>query len=134
MQTGFGTDRPSHGPRSRGCPGGLRGRRAGLPTERVRFHRGFPAELQRRGLASRRLAMKRGRPFEPGNKLGRGRPPGSRNKKTLIIQEILAKEDRRLREKIKAGRRRGEEARRCRGELDPPPSGPLAETRRLRFL
>ena len=33
--------------------------------------------------------MKRGRPFEPGNKLGRGRPPGSRNKKTLIIQEIL---------------------------------------------
>jgi hypothetical protein len=34
-------------------------------------------------------AMKRGRPFEPGNKLGRGRPPGSRNKKTLIIQEIL---------------------------------------------
>ena len=78
--------------------------------------------------------MKRGRPFEPGNKLGRGRPPGSRNKKTLIIQEILAKEDRRLREKIKAGRRRVEEARRARGELAPPPSGPLAEARRLRFL
>ena len=33
--------------------------------------------------------MKRGRPFEPGNKFGRGRPPGSRNKKTLVIQEIL---------------------------------------------
>src|SRR2546425_12528939 len=134
MQTGFGTDRPSHGPRSRGCPGGLRGRRAGLPTERVRFHRGFPAELQRRGLASRRLAMKRGRPFEPGNKLGRGRPPGSRNKKTLIIQEILAKEDRRLREKIKAGRRRVEEARPARSDVYPAARGRAAAGRRRRLL
>ena len=25
----------------------------------------------------------RGRPFEPGNKMGRGRPPGSRNKKSI---------------------------------------------------
>ena len=33
--------------------------------------------------------MKRGRPFEPGNKFGRGRPRGSRNKKTLILQELL---------------------------------------------
>jgi hypothetical protein len=33
--------------------------------------------------------MKRGRPFEPGNKFGRGRPKGSRNKKTLVIQELL---------------------------------------------
>jgi hypothetical protein len=29
-----------------------------------------------------------GRPFEPGNKMGKGRPPGSRNKKT-IFQEAL---------------------------------------------
>ena len=29
-----------------------------------------------------------GRPFEPGNKMGRGRPPGSRNKKT-VYQELL---------------------------------------------
>lgn len=33
--------------------------------------------------------MKRGRPFEPGNKFGRGRPKGSRNKKTLILQDLL---------------------------------------------
>ncbi len=33
--------------------------------------------------------MKRGRPFEPGNEFGRGRPRGSRNKKTLILQELL---------------------------------------------
>jgi hypothetical protein len=30
----------------------------------------------------------RGKPFEPGNKLGKGRPPGSKNKKT-IFQEAL---------------------------------------------
>lgn len=33
--------------------------------------------------------MKRGRPFEPGNKFGRGRPKGSRNKRTLLLQELL---------------------------------------------
>jgi hypothetical protein len=27
--------------------------------------------------------MSRGRPFQPGNKYGRGRPPGSRNKRSL---------------------------------------------------
>jgi len=32
---------------------------------------------------------KRGRPFEPGNKLGRGRPRGSRNKTTMAAQELL---------------------------------------------
>ncbi len=33
--------------------------------------------------------MKRGRPFAPGNQFGRGRPPGSRNKKNLILQGLL---------------------------------------------
>ena len=32
----------------------------------------------------------RGRPFQPGNKFGRGRPRGSRNKKTILIEEFLA--------------------------------------------
>jgi hypothetical protein len=32
----------------------------------------------------------RGRPFKPGNKFGRGRPRGSRNKKTILIEELLA--------------------------------------------
>lgn len=31
----------------------------------------------------------RGRPFEPGNKSGRGRPKGSRNKVRLEVQQLL---------------------------------------------
>src|SRR5258706_12469311 len=31
----------------------------------------------------------RGRPFEPGNKFGRGRPHGSRNRTTLIAHEMF---------------------------------------------
>jgi len=31
----------------------------------------------------------RGRPFQPGNKCGRGRPRGSRNKRTIEWQEML---------------------------------------------
>ena len=31
----------------------------------------------------------RGRPFAPGNKLGRGRPAGSRNKATIVLQQML---------------------------------------------
>lgn len=31
----------------------------------------------------------RGRPFQPGNKLGRGRPRGSRNKASLAAQALL---------------------------------------------
>lgn len=33
--------------------------------------------------------MPKGRPFQPGNQFGRGRPRGSSNKKTLISQELL---------------------------------------------
>jgi hypothetical protein len=33
--------------------------------------------------------MTRGRPFEPGNKLGRGRPKGSRNKLNPVVQRHL---------------------------------------------
>jgi hypothetical protein len=33
--------------------------------------------------------MSRGRPFEPGNKYGRGRPPGSRNKLSIVVQRQL---------------------------------------------
>ena len=33
--------------------------------------------------------MPRGRPFQPGNNLGRGRPKGSRNRKTLLAEELL---------------------------------------------
>ena len=33
--------------------------------------------------------MPRGRPFQPGNNWGRGRPKGSRNRKTLLAEELL---------------------------------------------
>jgi len=31
----------------------------------------------------------RGRPFQPGNKFGRGRPKGSRNKQALALQKLI---------------------------------------------
>jgi hypothetical protein len=33
--------------------------------------------------------MLKGRPFQPGNQFGRGRPQGSRNKKSLIAWDLL---------------------------------------------
>jgi len=33
--------------------------------------------------------MTRGRPFEPGNKFGRGRPKGSKNKSTSVGRQLL---------------------------------------------
>lgn len=35
------------------------------------------------------MSQARGRPFAPGNKIGRGRPRGSRNKTTLFLQHTL---------------------------------------------
>lgn len=35
------------------------------------------------------MSQMRGRPFEPGNRMGRGRPKGSRNKRSTQAQEIL---------------------------------------------
>ncbi len=39
--------------------------------------------------ASKSAAKTRGRPFEKGNKLGKGRPQGSRNKVTLAVDDLL---------------------------------------------
>jgi hypothetical protein len=33
--------------------------------------------------------MTRGRPFQPGNKFGHGRPPGSRNKRTVLAEKLF---------------------------------------------
>ena|SRR6266478_652517 len=35
------------------------------------------------------MSQVRGRPFQPGNRFGRGRPKGSRNKRSAQAQEIL---------------------------------------------
>jgi len=32
---------------------------------------------------------KRGKPFAVGNRSGKGRPPGSRNKTTLMLEQVL---------------------------------------------
>lgn len=32
--------------------------------------------------------MGNGRPFQPGNKLSKGRPPGSRNKRTILLEAL----------------------------------------------
>jgi len=42
-----------------------------------------------RGCSGRPAMVRIGRPFEPGNKLGRGRPRGSRNKNSLLTRELL---------------------------------------------
>ena len=42
------------------------------------------------------IAM-RGKPFQPGNKFGRGRPPGSRNKVASALQQTLEEPDKRKR-------------------------------------
>jgi hypothetical protein len=36
------------------------------------------------------MSRPRGRPFASGNRFGRGRPRGSRNKSTVALQELLA--------------------------------------------
>ena len=35
------------------------------------------------------MGKPRGRPFQPGNSVGQGRPKGSRNKVTLLVQQLL---------------------------------------------
>jgi hypothetical protein len=42
-----------------------------------------------RGEEEKVAMMKNGRPFEPGNQFGRGRPRGSRNKRSLVAQQLL---------------------------------------------
>ncbi len=43
-------------------------------------------------LASNNAKKTRGRPFKPGNNMGRGRPQGSRNKATIMLEKIMAKD------------------------------------------
>jgi hypothetical protein len=58
------------------------------PSRWVRFRPGAPLRVHA-SMAPGKCSMKRGRPFEPGNQFGRGRPLGSRNKKTLAVQHLL---------------------------------------------
>lgn len=50
------------------------------------------------------MSTKRGRPFEPGNKFGKGRPPRSLNKKTWLVQQMLIENGPEIVEKTDSGR------------------------------
>jgi len=79
--------------------------------------------------------MKRGKPFKPGNKLGRGRPPGSRNKKSLLPQEVLSEYGDRLIRKALHVALKGDSAmlRMFLGHLLPKQAEPAVKVGPLRF-
>jgi hypothetical protein len=68
------------------------------------------------------MSEKRGRPFQPGNKCGRGRPRGSRNKKTIQWQEMLSEHGAALLKKCVLMAMQGDSAamRLCMERLLPP--------------
>jgi hypothetical protein len=68
------------------------------------------------------MSGKRGRPFQPGNKCGRGRPRGSRNKRTIEWQEMLSEHGPALLKKCVLMAMQGDSAamRLCMERLLPP--------------
>ena len=50
----------------------------------------------------------RGKPFQPGNKEGKGRPPGSLNKTTLALRELFNRDGVAIAEKILAMAKKGD--------------------------
>src|SRR5689334_13164676 len=50
----------------------------------------------------------RGRPFEPGNTIGKGRPKGSLNKSTLLVRELLAENAEEITQKVLELAKRGD--------------------------
>lgn len=63
--------------------------------------------------------MSRGRPFQPGNRFGRGRPKGSRNKSILVRRHLHEHADRLMLRNIAAALRDDTKARLwCLNELN----------------
>jgi hypothetical protein len=50
----------------------------------------------------------RGRPFEPGNTMGKGRPKGSLNKTSLLVRELLSEHAEEITEKVIASAKAGD--------------------------
>ena len=50
--------------------------------------------------ASNNAGKTRGKPFEAGNKKGRGRPAGSRNKATVMLEKLMADDGKAVVQKI----------------------------------
>jgi hypothetical protein len=68
------------------------------------------------------MSEKRGRPFQPGNQCGQGRPRGSRNKKTIQWQEMLSEHGAALLKKCVLMAMQGDRSamRLCMDRLVPP--------------
>ena len=64
----------------------------------------------------------RGKPFEPGNKYGKGRPRGSRNKKSWVLQKLLLDEGEEILSKVIALAKKGNPTamKLCMERLTPP--------------
>jgi hypothetical protein len=71
---------------------------------------------------SKNAKATRGRPFQPGNKHGRGRPEGSRNQATIALQTLLDGEGEAITRKAVEMAKRGDIAalRLCLERLVPP--------------
>jgi hypothetical protein len=68
------------------------------------------------------MSQVRGRPFGQGNKFGRGRPAGSRNKSTIALQDLLDNQGKAIIEKLVKLAGEGDKAalRLCVDRLVPP--------------
>lgn len=66
--------------------------------------------------------LKRGKPFEAGNQFGKGRPAGSRNKATLVIEQILEGKSKAVVRKLIQGALEGDPTsmRLCIDRIYPP--------------
>ena len=73
---------------------------------------------------------KRGKPFAIGNRSGKGRPVGSRNKVTLALEQLLAGDGKKILRKVDPGgfERRADVHAFVRGTIVAPPPGAVAAT------
>ena len=69
-----------------------------------------------------KIPHKRGRPFQPGNRFGHGRPAGSRNKASLLLDQLLEGEGPAILQKVIQHAKKGDRTamRLCLERLCPP--------------
>ena len=81
-----------------------------------------PNRPARRKIIKIETPHKRGRPFQPGNRFGKGRPVGSRNNATLLLDQLLEGEGPAILRKVIQRARQGDPTamRLCMERLCPP--------------
>ena len=69
------------------------------------------------------MSQVRGKPFQPGNSFGRGRPKGSPNKGTLLAQQLLEEHAELIVRKLLVEAAKGDRSalRQCAERILPPP-------------